>query len=284
MLLEPVPAFDPDKVRELTTAERRVIRCLQEGGTEALLLNAKELGELSQTSDATVVRAAQHLGYAGLADLRRALLDRRTEVYVEGMRTSTRADDVLEDEIRVAEEGLAKLREAVGRGKFDDAVEILTNSDRIVWRGVGPSGSLAEYAQLHSERIGHRSIAIRHMGTSLADELLSLNRSDAVVILSYGQVQKATEVIFNHAQNVGASVILITDRDDADLGRRADLLLECGRGRAHGFQSHAVTLVLLESLIVGMAKKDEDRWTRSTGVLNDLRKQIAGRSLDVDTR
>lgn len=190
----------------------------------------------------------------------------------------------MEDEIQVAEEGLAKLRRAIGHGRFERAVDLLSESDRIVWRGVGPSGFLAEYATLHTRRIGHRSSAITHMGTSLADELLSLTDSDAVVVLSYGQVQRATEVIFDHARAVGASVILITAHDDANLGRRADLVLECGRGRDHGFQSHAVTLVLLESLVLGVAKRDEPRWTSSTGVLNDLRRQIAGRQLDVDVR
>jgi DNA-binding MurR/RpiR family transcriptional regulator len=281
---EPIPAFDSDRVYDLPPAERRVILYLLEGGPEVLLLNAKDLGKRNNTSDATVIRAAQHLGYAGLADLRRALRDRRPEAYVEGVRTSTRADDVLEDEIQVAEEGLAKLRDAVGSGKFDQAVDLLSQSDRIVWRGVGPSAFLAEYAKLHSRRIGHRSTAITHMGTSLADELLSLKSSDAVVVLSYGPVQKATEVIFSHAQQVGAPVILITDRDDSDLGRRTNLLLECGRGRPRSFQSHAVTLVLLESLILGVAKRDEARWTTSTSVLNDLRRRIVGRQIDVDTK
>jgi DNA-binding MurR/RpiR family transcriptional regulator len=283
VLPDPIPAFDPDSTHDLAPAEQKVIQYLLDH-PEELLLNAKLLGERSKTSDATVVRAAMHLGYSGLAELRQALLDRRPEVYVEGLRTSTRADDVLEDEIQVAEEGLAKLRGALGGGKFDQAVDLLTNSDRIVWRGIGPSGFLAEYAKIHSRRIGHRSTAITHMGTSLADELLSLNSSDVVVVLSYGQVQKATEVIFSHAQNVGASVILITDRYDMNLGRQANLVLECGRGRSHGFQSHAVTLVLLESLILGVAKRDEDRWTNSTDALNDLRRQIAGRKLDVDSR
>lgn len=281
MLLEPI---DPDRVLSLAPAERKAVEYLEQCSPETLLLNAKELGELSGTSDATVVRAAKGLGYAGLAELRRALLERRPEPYIEGVQSATRADDVLEDEIQVAEAGLARLREAVGRGRFDQAVELLSQSDRIVWRGVGPSGSLAEYAKLHTRRIGHRSTAMTQMGTLLADELLSLSGSDAVVVLSYGPVQKPTEVVFDHARDVGASSILITDHDDVDLGRRATLVLECGRGRAHGFQSHAVTLVLLESLILGVAKREQSRWATSTRVLNDLRKKITGRQVDVDSR
>ena len=282
MLPSPKLTFDPDRLHDLAPAERRAIEYLQECGAEVLLENAKDLGKRSGTSDATVVRAAKKLGFT-LTDLRRALLDRPPAPYVEAIRTSTGVDDVLEDEIQVAEGALSRLRQSVGREKFDRAVDLLSKSDRIVWRGAGPSGFLAEYARLHSQRIGHPSSAITQMGTSLADELLSLDSSDAVVVLSYGKVQRATEVIFSHAQKMGASLILITDRDD-NLGRRADLVLECPRGRAHGFQSHAVTLVLLESLVLAVAKRDGERSMESTGLLNDLRSQIAGRQLDVDSR
>jgi DNA-binding MurR/RpiR family transcriptional regulator len=285
MLPEHIPAFEFEKVEDLAPAERRVVEYLLSSGAESLVLNAKQLGTLTGTSDATVVRAAKSLGYGRLADFRRALAEYASEPSLEErVRTAIRADDVLEDDIEVSELGLAKLREAVGKGKFDRAVDILHRSDRIIWRGVGPSGCLAEYAKLHCRRIGHRSTAITKMGTELADELLSLNASDAVVVLSYGPVQRHTQVVFDHAKQVGASVILITDHDNTNLGRQADLLLECGRGRERGFQSHGVTLVLIESLILGVAKRAEDRWATSTGLLNELRKQIAGRQIDVDRR
>jgi DNA-binding MurR/RpiR family transcriptional regulator len=285
MLPEQIPIFEFGKVDDLAPAERRVVEYLLSSGAESLVLNAKQLGTLTGTSDATVVRAAKSLGYGRLADLRRALAEYTSEPSPEErVRASTRADDVLEDDIGVAEVGLARLRDSVGRGKFDRAVDILHRSDRIVWRGVGPSGCLAEYAKLHCRRIGHRSTAITLMGTELADELLSLNATDVVVVLSYGPIQRHTQVVFDQAKQVGAPVVLITDRDNTNLGRQADLLLECGRGRDRGFQSHGVTLVLIESLILGVAKREEDRWTRSTGLLNDLRKQIAGRQIDVDRK
>ena len=285
MLPEHIPVFEFEKVDDLAPAERRVVEYLLSSGAESLVLNAKQLGTLTGTSDATVVRAAKSLGYGRLGDLRRALAEFTSEPSPEErVRAAIRADDVLEDDIAVAEQALAKLRESVGRGKFDRAVDILLRSDRIIWRGVGPSGYLAEYAKLHCRRVGHRSTAITNMGTELADELLSLDAADAIVVLSYGPVQRHTQVVLDHAQRVGASVIVITDHDNTNLGRQADLLLECGRGRERGFQSHGVTLVLIESLILGVAKRAEDRWTTSTGLLNDLRKQITGRQTDVDRK
>ena len=57
----------------LAPAERRVAQLLLELGPEATLLSAAALAEQLGTSDATVVRTAKSLGYAGLAELRRAL-------------------------------------------------------------------------------------------------------------------------------------------------------------------------------------------------------------------
>src|SRR5438132_11333395 len=57
----------------LAPAERRVAELLLDLGPEATLLSAAALAEQLGTSDATVVRTAQSLGYSGLAELRRAL-------------------------------------------------------------------------------------------------------------------------------------------------------------------------------------------------------------------
>src|SRR3989440_3141134 len=66
-----------DRVAErgeaLAPAERRVAELLLDLGPEATLLSAAALAEQLGTSDATVVRTAQSLGYSGLAELRRAL-------------------------------------------------------------------------------------------------------------------------------------------------------------------------------------------------------------------
>ena len=169
-------------------------------GPKSWMLSARELGEKAGTSGVTVVRAAKALGYPKLGHLRLALadywpenseprLDERFEATLESA-----ANGLLEEEIDVAATSLRALRQQVSREDFERAVEILDRSQRIVWRGIGPSGFLAEYAALHCQRIGHTSIAMTRMGTELADELLSLQPKDALVVLSYGALQRDTAV------------------------------------------------------------------------------------------
>jgi hypothetical protein len=62
------------------------------------------------------------------------------------------------------------------------------------------------------------------------------------------------------------------------------MVLECGRGAERHFQSHGVTLVLLESLILAVASQNKQRRKKSPEKLNHFREEIAERPVQVDTR
>lgn len=288
MLPDGIQEFRPEMVDDLAPAEQDVIKFMLKKGPESWTLSSKELGEKAGTSGVTVVRAAQAVGYSKLSHLRLALADywsEKTEPRLDERFDATieaAPNGLLDEEIEVAISALKALREQVSRENFERAVEILDRSQRIVWRGVGPSGFLAEYAALYCERIGHRSIAMTRMGTELADELLSLQPKDALVILAYGALQRHTEVILDLSED--ADVILITDHDTKKLANRVTMVLECGRGAPRHFASHAVTQVLIESLILGVANKNKPRRKRSLAKLNRLREEIAERPIPVDTR
>src|SRR5450432_3969957 len=52
----------------------RVVRFIEQNPASALASSALELAASAATSDATVIRTAQALGYSGLADLKQALV------------------------------------------------------------------------------------------------------------------------------------------------------------------------------------------------------------------
>jgi DNA-binding MurR/RpiR family transcriptional regulator len=256
-------------------------------GSSSWTLSAQDLGGAVGTSGVNVVRAAQALGYSKLGHLRLALSDyyggqARSEEApfgdrVEAALAGVPVSELLEKDAKIARTGLSNLLTRVSREDFEQAVEILDRSERIVWRGIGPTAYLAQYAALHCERIGHRSIAVTQLDRGLADELLTLQRKDALVIFSYGDTRRDTEVIISEAQGMGSEMILITDRPKEDLKNRVTMVLECRRGQRDQFQSHAVTLVLVESLILGVADKNASRRKKSSAKLERLRKEIGAK-------
>lgn len=271
---------------DIAPAERRVASGLLELGAEASVLSAAVLAERLGTSDATIVRTAKALGYTGLAELRRALVAHPSEPPIgERLRRSlelTSREEIFASSIENHLASLEALTRNVSAARFEEAVAILSASDRIVWRGVGPSAHLASYGQLLSERVGKPSRALVHTGTSFADELLTLAPGSALVLLAYGRLQSHVRVLLDRAETLRVPVVLITDSLPRRLGTVVKTTLECGRGAPGLFASHGATLVVIEALVLAVAAADQDTAQHRLDDLNDLRAALAGRRLDVD--
>ena len=276
------------RVDDVAPAERRVAERLLELGPEASLLSAAALAERIGTSDATIVRTAKALGYAGLGELRRALVAHSGDASIgELLRRSLEQaprEELLATAIGNHLTAIETLARNVSPELFQRAAAVLTASRRIVWRGVGPSSHLAAYGQLLSERIGKPSAALLHTGTSFADELLSLEPGDVVVVLAYGRLQSHVRVLLDHSAALELPVVLVTDTLGRKLGAGVHTTLECGRGTPGLFASHGTTLVLIEALVLAVAAGDRDAAEESLAALNDLRAALAGRRVDVDLR
>ena len=238
---------------ELAPAERRVADLMLELGPPATLLSAAALAKQLGTSDATVVRTAKALGYSGLAELRRALAAygdnpppgerlRRTLEH-------TRGDELFASVIGGQLSALETMTRNVSPEVFQDAVTVLAGSDRVVWRGVGPSAHLAGYGQMLTQRIGKSSSALVHTGTSFADELLTLAPDDAVVVFAYGRLQSHVRVLLDRAATLEVPVVLITDTLGRKLKGAVSATLQSGRGAPGLFASHGTTLVVIEALV-----------------------------------
>jgi len=271
---------------DIAPAERRVAYGLLELGAEASVLSAAALAAQLGTSDATIVRTAKALGYAGLAELRRALVAQPAEPAIgDRLRRSlerTSREELFASTIENHLVSLDVLMRNVSAADFDRAVDVLAAAERVVWRGVGPSAHLAAYGQLLAERVGKPSRTLVHTGTAFADELLTLRAGDAVVLLAYGRPQSHVRVLLERADRLGIPVVLITDTVARHLGAAVAVTLECGRGVPGAFASHGATLVVIEALVLAVAARNEEAAAQRLDELNDLRAELAGRRLDVD--
>jgi DNA-binding MurR/RpiR family transcriptional regulator len=272
------------RIAALTPAERRVAQHLLDTGPEGALSSAAEIAEQLGTSDATVVRTAKALGYGGLADLRRALAAPNASPPLEQRLRQTLAetppDELLTACITHHRSDVDMLARLVPPLVFQQAVDILSGSARVVWRGVGPSAHVARYAQLLCRRIGQPSLAMVETGASFADELLALQPDDAVVLMAYGRLQSHVSVLLDHLDTLGCPAVLITDDLARTLGTRVASLLQCGRGASGLFSSHAGTLLLVEALVLAVAKGQESRAESTLVTLNELRASLAAPRVD----
>jgi DNA-binding MurR/RpiR family transcriptional regulator len=267
--------------QQLGAAGRRVARFIDENRQIVLASSAAALGDRIGTSDATVVRTIQSLGFAGLGDLKRAILGSIGPA-------STPADDMrrtlgdlqkstghaLDSVLQAHADGLAVLKSGECRAQIGEAVQVLNAALRIVVFGIGPSAALATYVSALLVRCGRASRTLNATGSMLADQLLDLRIGDALLILAYRRLYKEVTAVFAEAANLDLQTVLMTEATTTPLARRADVVIAIPRGRPGQVSLHGATLVGLEALVLSLAAARPNDALASLDKLTQLRRSI----------
>jgi DNA-binding MurR/RpiR family transcriptional regulator len=272
----------------LSPAALRVARYIDQNRVAVLASSAAELGASIGTSDATVVRTVQALGFEGLDDLRRNLVaslgrgatpadDMRRTLADIGESTDRAIDLVLETH----REALAALQEAEKRRQLAAAVAALHPAERIAVFGIGPSGALARYAAILLGRTGRRARAIDATGLGLADQLLDLRQDDALLVVAYTHPYREVASVFQEARRLALPIVLVTDSAQSRLARSADVVVTVRRGRTSHVALHGTTLVALEAVILGLVACNREGTVAALERLNDLRESVTGKRADI---
>ncbi len=255
----------------------------------ALASSAMDLAVSTGTSDATVVRTVQALGYAGLADLKRALvalLKGDVTTSADDMRRTL--DDLGDDAILAVdtvlaahEEALTTLRSAEFKEQLGRALPVLHGAKRIVVFGIGPSAALARYVAVLLARGGRRSMCLDATGIMLADQMLELRVGDVVLALAYGRAYREVVGLFREARRLRLPVILVSETADSAITKWTDVVLVIPRGKPQRVALHGGTLVGLEAMALALAAANREAAVATLERLNTLRNGVSGQRNDV---
>lgn len=274
----------------LSPAEKRVALFFQKNREEVMISAAAAIARRANTSDATVVRASQALGYAGLDDLRRGLAAEMTGGTSLSSRVSRTVkelgdepNEAFQKTLDVLLDALVTLRGQTNQRDFRRVVELLAASTRIAVFGIGPSSAIAQYFAVQLGRFGCQTLSVGRTGLLFADDLHALRTGDVVVVLAYDRIYGEIELLLTETKRLKIPTVLITDSLKAKLQGRVTLTLPVPRGRADLLSMHTATLALLEALLVGIAGQASRQIVASLDRLNTLREALAGKALTLPT-
>lgn len=271
----------------LSPTTLRVLRFIDKNRVVALASSAAQLAASVGTSDATVIRAVQAIGFEGLPQLRQALaasIEQRSTPAADMQRTladvGESAEQAIDLVLKTHSEGINALQSAAIRPKITDAVATLHRAQRIVIFGIGPSAALAHYVAIALNRSGRHARALDATGIALADQLLDCREGDALLILAYGRSYREVVATFAEAKRLRLPIVLVTDSLDKKLARRADVVVPAQRGHANRVALHGTTLIVLESIVLGLVASDRKRALETLERLGDLREAVSGPRTD----
>jgi DNA-binding MurR/RpiR family transcriptional regulator len=269
--------------RRAGSAGARVLRFIDENREVVLASSAAELGARLGTSDATVIRTIQALGFAGLNELKQAILDSLASAATPAneMRRSLAeleqsTGDALDSVLQAHQESVDVIRSNACRAQVAAGVHRLSAAQRIVVFGIGPSSALASYVTTLLRRTGRESWTLNTTGAMLADQMLSLRKGDALLVLAYGRLYKEVTAIFAEAKALGLPTVLITEAGGTRLAKTADVTIVVPRGHPGKIALHGATLVALESIVFSLAAATPRVALQSLGRLAELRCAIEG--------
>ncbi|MFG6192584.1 MurR/RpiR family transcriptional regulator [Nonomuraea sp. JJY05] len=269
---------------ELSPAERAVCQYLISASPEQILFaSAQELGSATGTSNATVVRTMQRLGFGGLPGLKRALAAEFTSSVAPDVRLKRRIGHVGQDLPAIWERVFDEARERIDHCRrlldpeaYNKAVELLVNAPGVLVYGAGASDPAARHLALKLGRRGHRARATSATGFALADDLLSLAHDEVLVIFQPGRRLKEITVLIERAHAVGAGIVLISDELGGEFAERVDAVLAAPHTPTGITGEPLAGILVADALLLALDSLDEPRSVEHSHQLNALREQLLG--------
>ncbi|HTW83181.1 MAG TPA: MurR/RpiR family transcriptional regulator [Candidatus Sulfotelmatobacter sp.] len=249
----------------LRAAEQRVADFILRHPDELIYLTVTELAERTNTSESTVVRLCQKIGYKGYQEfkivLARDLVEPTTEIYA----AIEPDDDLSTVKSKVFQANTQALRDTIE--VLDDemlgrAVEALAKANRVDIYGVGGSGPLAADAYHKFLKLGLRAVALSD-GDLMAMSSALLGSGDVALGISHTGASRDVTDALGRAKTNGATTICITHRSSSPITKVADIQLVTAAKetafRSDASSSRIAQLTIIDTLYVGIAHKAHDR-------------------------
>jgi DNA-binding MurR/RpiR family transcriptional regulator len=263
-------------------AARAVCKSLAERSAEELLfLSAVELGAEAKTSNATVVRTVQALGYSGLAELKARIAAPFARAARPELRTRRRVEssggDLENVWQRVLTESLDRielLQPTFSLEKYQHAIQLLLDAKNTLTYGFGASFVAADHLTLVLRRVGLRSTSLQAGGFRLADDLLSIGPGDVVVLFAPGRSVIEVETLLEHARTVGAATILITEDPTSKVTEQVTVTLHSPTTPTGLTGEPLTSIIVADVLSQGIAAANVEQSIEASEHLTQLRKRL----------
>ncbi len=261
---------------ELSRQQRAVADYVLDHLQEVPFLSVPELAERTGTSDATVVRFCQRVGYSGYSDLKMDLVDALQEDILAGA-TGSEAPTVEEigrDSLaamaKLEQQNIERTLQSADRKVFRKLAAALFEADHVFTFGLGISAYLADFASYLFTEHGLRSTCLATRFTSPREQLIVLRPSDLVLAFSFSPYSRQTLEVLEEAGEKGVPTVVVTDRATAPgVAVANDALVVSSHGMTFTNATASVG-VLLNALVVEIASRHRGETVDAISRINQI--------------
>jgi RpiR family carbohydrate utilization transcriptional regulator len=248
----------------LRTAEQRVADFILKHAEELIYLTVTELAERTQTSESTVVRLCQKIGYKGYQEFKIMLardLVGPTETVYEQIDSTDSLESLKTKVFQANAQALKDTIEVLSDEELGRAVAAIQQARRVEIYGIGGSAPLALDAYHKFMKLGICAVWLNDSDLMAMSSSL-LAAGDVALGISHTGASRDVCDAMENAQNAGATTICITHRATSPITKVSNVkLFTAAKETAFGSDatsSRIAQLSIIDVLYAGIANQDYD--------------------------
>ena len=194
----------------------------------AALLSVSGLAERIGTSDATLIRFAQEIGFKGYKEMREHLADYiRKIIYAKkpGFERSPTDKNILNKICNLDKLYISQTIDGIDPDRFSDFIQYINSANRIFCMGWRISSFLAEFLSFQLCRIGRNAQPVLRERRTLLEQVLYIENEDVLIV--FDLLLYSTEVYeavsYLSRNKPGVKIITVTNDPMAQIVQYADL-------------------------------------------------------------
>lgn len=269
---------------KLPPSEKKIAAFILDHPHEAIHCTASQLGELSSTSSAAVIRLCKSLGLKGLQELKLRIsgdLQKKPESGFRDIQPGEASDSIVEKVTNNSLQAIKESAELVDYFTLSEAIKHLNKANRIHFFGVGASGIIAQDAQQKFLRMNKATSAFTDFHNA-AMNIANVDENDVVFGISFSGETYETAKIMEIAKERGATTISLTRYGQSTVTEYSDipLYISASREIPAPFRSGATSsrlaqLHMIDILFVNLVTVEWDQaseyFNEVTEVMNTLK-------------
>ena len=249
----------------LRTAEQRVADFILKNAEDLIYLTVTELAERTQTSESTVVRLCQKIGYKGYQEFKIMLardLVGPTETVYEQIEPTDSLEALKTKVFQANAQALKDTIEVLSDEELERAVDAIAKCRKLEIYAIGGSGPMAFDAYHKFMKLGIPCVWVNDSDLMAMSSSL-LEPDDVALGISHTGASRDVCDAMEHAQAAGATTICITHRATSPITKVSQIrLYTAAKETAFGSDatsSRIAQLSIVDVLYAGLANKDYEK-------------------------
>lgn len=247
------------EINWLSNKEKETCEYLKDNAQDVIHMTISDLAECCTTSEAAIVRLSQKLGYKGYQAMKIAIAQesiKPTSQIYEELSPDDTILTIVEKVFHSNGQALLETLKVLNVDNVEKAVNLIINSQRLFFYGVGGSNIIALDGQHKFLRIGYLAHVFSDTNLQMMSTVL-VKKNDVVLIISHSGASKEIIEMAKIVKSKGAQIISITNYSRCPLLKYSDVPLFTSSPetafKPEAISSRIAELTIIDSLFIGVS-------------------------------